>query len=299
MLKQRVERALSSSTFGRIVRHRILGKRLILAYHGLVPDGEPRAGERALFVSQKDFGMQLDVLRQCAEVVSLDRIDDATGDRPLVAITFDDAYQGAVVHGVHELSKRGLPATIFVAPGRLNRHVFWWDALCHAGVQLDAGVRHQALHQLAGSDERVRAWANNMRLKPSDSLPEYARTATVDELQYAAERAGITVGSHTWSHFNLAALAATDVTSEIEFARQWLRAKFGEKAIPWLSYPYGMDSAQVHRAAMRASYTGGLRITGGWHRPHDVDAFARPRMNVPAGLSIDGFRARLIGAVRP
>ncbi|MFL5489465.1 MAG: polysaccharide deacetylase family protein [Gemmatimonadaceae bacterium] len=299
MLKEGVEQALSTRTFGRIVRHRILGKRLILAYHGILPEGETRAGERALFVTERDFGRHLDILGDFADVAPLDKLDEPGDGRPRVAITFDDAYQGAVEHGVRELAKRSLPATIFVAPGRLDRHVFWWDALSQGGAQLDEGVRHQALYRLAGSDERVRRWAAQAHLHWTDSVPEYARTATLDELQRAVKTPGITLGSHTWSHFNLAALAASDVTSEIEFAHDWLRAKFHDKAIPWLAYPYGMDSVYVHRAAAIASCTGGLRIGGGWHDPSEMNAFARPRLNVAAGLSVAGFRARLLGAVLP
>jgi peptidoglycan/xylan/chitin deacetylase (PgdA/CDA1 family) len=299
VLKQRVERALSSSAFGRIVRHRISGKRLILAYHGIVPEGERRAGERALFVDQRDFAVHLDILREIADVTPLDRIDGPGNGRPRVAITFDDAYRGAVVEGVRELAKRGLPATIFVAPGRLNGHVFWWDALSQGSVELNESVKQHALLKLAGSDERVRAWAARIRLPSTDSLPAYAQTATCDELQSAVKNRGITVGSHTWSHFNLASLCAADVTSEIERSRDWLSATFGDSAIPWLAYPYGMDSPEAHRSAVRASYAGGLRIGGGWHRPSEVSPFARPRMNVSRGLSVAGFRARLLGAVRP
>jgi peptidoglycan/xylan/chitin deacetylase (PgdA/CDA1 family) len=299
MLKQRVERALSSSAAGRIVRHRIHGRRLILAYHGIVPEGATHAGERALFVDQRDFAAHLDILREIADVAPLDRIDEAGDGRPRVAITFDDAYRGAVVEGVQELSRRGLPATIFVAPGRLNGHVFWWDALSQGTVDLDESVKHHALNKLAGSDERVRAWAARVRLPSTDSLPAYAQTAACAELRSAVDIPGITAGSHTWSHANLASLDAVDVAAEIERSRDWLRTEFGQKAIPWLAYPYGMDSPEAHRAAASASYAGGLRIGGGWHSPSDVSPFARPRMNVAGGLSIAGFRARLLGTVRP
>jgi len=299
MLKEHVERALSSPAVGRIVRHRIAGRRLILAYHGIVPEGAVRAGERALFVDQRDFAAHLDILGEIADVAPLDRIDEAGNGRPRVAITFDDAYRGAVVEGVHELSRRGLPATIFVAPSRLNGHVFWWDALTQGASDLDESVKRHALNKLAGSDERVRAWAADVRLPSTDSLPAYAVAAADCELRAAVANPGITVGSHTWSHANLASLDPSEVVAEIERARDWLVTEFGQKAIPWLAYPYGMDSPEAHRAAASASYAGGVRIGGGWHVPSHVSRFVRPRMNVPSGLSTAGFRARILGAVRP
>lgn len=297
LLKKRVEQALSWPAVGRLVRHRVRGMRLILAYHGIVPAGAAAAGERSLFIAQRDFAAQLDLLAETADVVPLDRIDEAEDDRPRVAITFDDAYRGAVHEGVRELAARGLPATIFVAPGRLNGHVFWWDSLAHQGLILDGKVRHHALHALAGSDERVRAWAVAINLPSADVLPAYAQTATRAELRDALNVPGITVGSHTWSHANLASLDAAEIAREVERPLNWLRTEFGEKAIPWLAYPYGLDSEEAHRAAADALYAGGLRIGGGWHKASDVSAFARPRFNVPAGLSLAGFRARLTGAM--
>lgn len=299
VLKHHAEQALSSPAAGRMSRHRIKGKRLILAYHGIVPEGAQSAGERALFVAQRDFAAHLDVLAEMADVAPLDRIDESGDGRPRVAITFDDAYRGAVNEGVQELAARGFPATIFVAPGRLNGHVFWWDALSEANRELDETVKGHALHNLGGSDERVRAWATKVRLPCSDALPPYAQTATLAELRQALRYPGITVGSHTWSHANLASLAAADVAAELELSRDWLRTQFGAKAVPWLAYPYGLDSPETHRAAINASYAGGLRIGGGWHSATEVSPFARPRLNVPGSLSLAGLRARLLGAVTP
>jgi peptidoglycan/xylan/chitin deacetylase (PgdA/CDA1 family) len=298
-LKARVERALSSDAAGRMTRHRIRGKRLILAYHGIVPEGETPAGERSLFVNHRDFAEHLDIVAETADVVALDAIDVPGDARPRVAITFDDAYRGAVNEGIQELATRGLPATIFVAPGRLNNHVFWWDSLADGSAVLDEAIRNQALHGLGGSDEQVRSWAARIRLPSSDALPGYAQTATHAELRNALEFSGITVGSHSWSHANLAALGPSELAAELERSRDWLQAAFGEKAIPWLAYPYGIDSEEVHRAAAKAGYVGAMRIGGGWHRTIDVPRLARPRLNVPGSLTVAGFRARLLGVMRP
>jgi len=280
------------------MRHRVREKRLILAYHGIVPDGVSPAGERALFIAQRDFAMQLDALLELVDVTPLDRIDEPADRRPRVAITFDDAYRGAVTVGMQELTKRGLPATIFVSPARLNSHVFWWDALADSQGILDDVIRRLAQNELQGSDERVRLWAAAAGLPALDRLPGYAQTATDTELRTALALSGITVGSHTWSHANLASLSEAEVVVEVKCSRDWLCTEFGEKAIDWLAYPYGLDSKAAHRATAEAGYRGALRIAGGWHRPNDVSPFARPRLNVPAGVSIAGFRARLLGTVR-
>lgn len=296
LVKQPIELAISSPAVGWMTLRRVRGKRLILAYHGIIPEGQAPAGERALFIAQRDFAMHLDMLAGEADVAPLDRIDEPGDGRPRVAITFDDAYSGAVNEGVRELAKRKLPATIFVAPGRLNGHVFWWDALSQGTKALDATVRHHALHELAGADERIRAWAASAALPVSCALPAYARAATRAELSAAVAFAGITLGSHTWSHRNLATLGVSDVVAELRDSREWLHAQFGDKALDWLAYPYGFDSSEVRRAVAEASYVGALRIGGGWHRPAEVSPFARPRFSIGSRLSVAGLRMRLNGA---
>jgi peptidoglycan/xylan/chitin deacetylase (PgdA/CDA1 family) len=199
--------------------------------------------------------------------------------------------------GVRELAARSLPATIFVAPGRLNDHVFWWDALLYQSARLDEKLRKHALYKLGGADERVCAWAARAGIPARYELPAYARTATRAELAAALTFGGITLGSHSWSHPNLASLDTGGVMSEVRRSREWLRAEFGEKAIDWLAYPYGLESAQVRVAVADASYVGALCIGGGWHRASEFSPFARPRFSIGAGLSVAGLRARLQGAL--
>jgi peptidoglycan/xylan/chitin deacetylase (PgdA/CDA1 family) len=297
-LKQPIERALGSSGVTWITRRRLREKRLILAYHGVIPDGAPPAGESALFIPQRRFAAHLDLLSDIADVVSLSQLDEEGDGRPRVAITFDDAYLGAVSEGVHELALRSLPATVFVAPGRLGGHTFWWDALAPATGKLDDRIRHHALSSLAGNEERVREWAARTGLPVQTGLPAYARTATTMQLHSALVHSGLTLASHTWSHSNLAALSAGEILSELDSSCEWLKAEFAGRTINWLAYPYGLDSSAVHQVVASLSYAAALRISGGWHVPQKVSPFARPRLNVSSSLSAAGLRARLLGAVR-
>jgi peptidoglycan/xylan/chitin deacetylase (PgdA/CDA1 family) len=117
------------------------------------------------------------------------------------------------------------------------------------------------------------------------------------KLRTALAHPRITVGSHTWSHANLASLSTREISLELGRCREWLQAEFAEKTVDWLAYPYGLDSSAARRALAASSYTGALRISGGWHTTQSVSRFARPRLNVSAGHSIAGLRARLLGAV--
>lgn len=297
-IKRGAERVLATRAVAWAVRQRTRGKRLILAYHGIRPAGEPASGERALHLDQREFARQLDVLVELAEVVPLDDIDGAEGTRPRVAITFDDAYQGAVVHGVAELATRGLPATIFVAPGLLGSRALWWDALAHPAGELGDRERHHAIHGLQGDHAAVREWACRSGLRWTEELPSHTCCATAAELHGALAVPGIQVGSHSWSHANLAALSPELLAAELSRSGDWLRTECTGRRVSWLAYPYGLHSPRVEAATLAAGYEGALRIEGGWHRRADAGRFSRPRLNVPAGVTVDGFRARVSGALR-
>lgn len=297
LIKRQLEATLASRFVSSVSRQRTKGKRLILAYHGVMPEGASPVGEQSLFVAQRTFAAQLDMLREVADVAPLDRIDEEGDGRPRVAITLDDAYKGAVCEGVTELVKRHLPATIFVAPGLLGGRVFWWDALSSANGVLDISVRDHALNALAGSDMRIRQWASTTELGTTANLPDYARSATVEELRAAVRHPEITLGSHTWSHRNLARLDIAEIVDEVTRSRAALRGQFGSRVIDWLAYPYGFDSVAARQAVAASGYVGALRVEGGWHNSRRTAPYARPRLNVPSDYSVARLKAHVVGAL--
>jgi peptidoglycan/xylan/chitin deacetylase (PgdA/CDA1 family) len=294
-LKHLAERALVAGGIARLARERRRGAALVLAYHNIVPTGAQPAGDASLHLPQSDFARQLDALRKTHDVVALPSLldENAPSDSPRVAITFDDAYAGALRAGVEELALRGMPATIFVAPGLLGIET-WWDVLAPRGDVVPEDIRKHALWQLGGKRDSVLSWRGRpgIPMATNQSLP---RIGTAAELASAGARRGITLGSHSWAHPNLCALSPEELERELSMPLEWLRARFAS-VVPFLSYPYGLHSTAVEEAAARAGYRGAFLVDGSWlpaksNRSH----YALPRFNVPAGLSLDGFRLRVAG----
>ncbi|MEX2284968.1 MAG: polysaccharide deacetylase family protein [Gemmatimonadota bacterium] len=215
--------------------------------------------------------------------------------RPRAIITFDDAYRGSVTAGVAELSKRGLPATIFVAPAFVGGRSFWWDALASADGTIADEIRNRGLTEFGGLDARVRTFALNQGLRERD-LPEHACAATEDELAMAVRTAGVMLGSHTWTHCNLARATDQDVERELRQTMIWLRERY-TSVISWLSYPYGLSRPGVDTIAQRLGYEGAVCIAGGWVRNARLNRYSIPRLNVPSTLTREGFRLRTAGVV--
>ena len=271
---------------------------LVLAYHNVVPDDTPPFGDRPLHLPRRAFVRQIERLLRCHSIVPLDEVlmPAPARSRPRVAITFDDAYRGAVLLGIEELARRGVPASVFVVPGFVGEGPLWWDAVTGESGGIDSGVRAHALERLAGRDRDVRCWAAAQGL-PVRAVPEWGRLASEVELRAATRHPGITLGSHTWSHPNLTRLPPDELRQELSRSLEWLRERY-DRAIPWVSYPYGLTSPDVEAAAVAAGYEAGLALGGGWFAPPSANRYALPRSNVPAGLSLNGFVLRVSGLVR-
>lgn len=273
----------------------------ILAYHNVLPAGSTPSGDLALHVDQARFAEHLDRLTQTHDVVPLCDVfaewDDS--DRPKAVLTFDDAYVGALTVGLGEVTARSLPATVFVAPGLLGAEAFWWDTLASDDRKpLAPSIRHHALSEHAGEQDRVLQWATSENLSRA-SVGSLARPADLNLLRRAAELPGVTLGSHTWGHPNLSALAPQQCRAEVERGHVGLvDALEGRgRVINWLAYPYGLASDAAVTAAGKIM-TGATLVTGGLARqrrrpePHPLRL---PRVSVPRGLSADGLSLRLAG----
>ena len=295
-LKRLLEKGLTARPARWLLRRRSFGRAVILAYHNVVPAGEPITGASGAHVRGEDFRWQMDLLEEfCSVVPLLDLLDPYRGSgksqRLRVAITFDDAYTGTLREALPELARRSLPATVFVPTGLVGEGAFWWDDL---GVSGWEGAR-EPLEELRGETQRIRRWAGRKGLECRPQGPSQT-AASEEELLRASGLPGMTFGVHTVGHPNLTRLSAFEVRRELEDARSWLL----DRDIPFsdcLAYPYGLVSREVVRVARELDFRAGVTITGGWVPKGPVDVFSLPRLNIPAGLTRENFLLRLFGVL--
>ena len=293
------ERTLVGMRAPRLLRFARSRAGVVVNYHNVVPDGQPAGGDRSLHISRSDFARQLDVLMETHEVTGLPSLIEAggsDGSSPSAAITIDDGYRGALTVGLRELRSRGLPCTIFVPPALLGAEALWWDALAPEGPGgLPTPLREEALTLAGGRPEDVWSWAARRGLERRPQ-PPHAGLVGEDELGDVVRREGVTVGAHGWTHANLAVLGGKELEDELGRPLNWLKERFGAAFVPWLSLPYGRSTEQVVSTAVEAGYRGVLDISG-----RLLEAELRnqdrtvPRINIPAGLTVDGFRLRTAG----
>lgn len=271
-------------------------RRLILAYHDVSEFSGAPPGDRSLHLPLLSFRKQLDEIERVGlPIIALAESDSVSA--PHVVLTFDDACFGAVRHGMVELASRGVPATVFVAPGLLGCPSPWWDRLADpVSGEIPAASRQEALIRHRGRHDEVLRGADESRWPIQPPTTE-CRIATAADIATALRtHPGLTLGAHSWGHPNLSALSGVELEAELLKPLEWLRRQWPDRTIPWLAYPYGLQTPQVRSAAGTAGYSGALLVSGGWHRHHAPrDVFGTPRLNVSSGLSLRGFRVRLAG----
>ncbi len=294
LAKRAVESLLGGENRTRARLRQLRGVRFVLAYHNVVATHlPPVGGDQSLHLPLHRFREQLDVLAALGiPVVAVDAplAPDAT---PTAAITFDDAYAGVCEHAIPELQRRGIPATIFVTPGLLGARAPWWDCLASPELgAVPASMRAQALWESRGEGEAILAHARTSGWPLHTPLPVH-RIASEEELTAAMATAPLlSLGVHTWSHPNLAALDKETIASELSRTASWLRERFPTRWIPEVAYPYGLFTELASSVAAEVGLRAGWRVEGGGCTAQDAP-FARPRLNITPGLSAAGFRMRL------
>lgn len=263
----------------------------ILAYHNVIEPSATGRGDASLHLPLPAFLRQVERLARTHDVVPLDEaVRPRRSGRPRAVLTFDDAYRGAVTLALPQLARRGLPATVFVAPGLLGAASTWWDELGAAG-RLSDTRRDEALHAHGGRTGAVRAAL--LRNTAVPRLPDTFGIATAAELHEHC-RNGVTLGSHSWSHEHLPSLTERELRDNLSRTLAWLHAS-GLLWSPWLSLPYGAGSDLVERVALEVGHAGVLRVDGGLAGTGGPTRL--PRVNVPAGLSVRGLELRASGLV--
>ena len=294
VLKRVGERFLAASPLPGMSLRGKRGRSIVLAYHDVCADSEAGQGDRSLHLKRSDFAEQLDYLVRHFDVVPVDNaLREARSSRPRVAITFDDAYRGALTHGVAELRTRTLPATVFVAPDLIGDVSPWWDQVEGSASGLPDAFRATALTECRGFSKEVLAAAAGEGLTVAP-LRHELRIATEAELASAVAN-GLDVGVHTWSHPNMQLLTDDELSGECRRAFDWLSSRYAGTR-KWISYPYGLFDRRVAAACQQTGFEFGFAVSGGWTRTPPADPFAIPRVNIPAGISLAGFALRVTGA---
>ena len=193
--KRRIERILSRSLPTR------RGRRVVLCYHSIHPSKGFASATPVLFEEQIEW------LQDHCEIVSFSSISQlppaANGDRPVVAITFDDGYADNHAYALPILLAHDVRATIFVTTGLLDRDPEVVD-------------RFRRLWSASTDEVRGLSWSQVSELRES----------------------GFEIGAHTRSHPKLSMIGEARAAEEISSSKATIEDHLEEPVLVF-AYPFG------------------------------------------------------------
>jgi peptidoglycan/xylan/chitin deacetylase (PgdA/CDA1 family) len=191
-----------SEHIGPLLGRPVQARCIVLAYHS-VP-----AAQRVLFIQQ------MEMLRKQAKIVHADIQALPEQGGHYVAVTFDDGYEDIVENALPELSKRGMPSTIFIITELLGCKRNWE----HRGGEDTSEVRLMSPEQL--------------RNLPADL---------------------VRIGSHTMTHAFLPRLDAEKMREELSGSRVKLE-RLLNRDVKTFALPYGAYNETVLQISREAGY---------------------------------------------
>jgi peptidoglycan/xylan/chitin deacetylase (PgdA/CDA1 family) len=300
-----------------------VGRGAILLYHRVT---ELANDPWTLAVPPKAFADQMAMLARhttCLPLTEfLKRRAEGSLPRNATAVTFDDGYADNLKEALPLLERHGIPATVFILTGFVGGEMEpWWDRLEQAvfatrdlpdrlelavedarvswtrPAELDHADRlalHLMLYEaVIGLDSEPREAALLQLWRQLGTAPKLRpshRALTLDELHELAAHELITIGAHTRSHPQLAAIPADRQAEELATSKATLETWLG-RTVDLVAYPHGAHDETTCRLAaelgFRAGFTTEPRVV-----PHRLAPFRIPRINIEAQDS-QSFAAQL------
>lgn len=228
---------------------------VLLNYHRI---GDPDALEpeaRLHTIDAVEFERQVELVTERAAVISLDHVVEGAVERPSVIFTFDDVSYGARA-GIERLRSAQLPYAAFVCGslaerGHGERDKVYELVTAHHPKYLRSRAA-EVFGELVGDDFDFYRFTKSAAVPPDVvavelidplfrelgvelprrylSWDEVARELLTDPLAI--------VGSHGWSHANLAAFSADAIQSDVERCHLAFESTLGHRPVHY-AVPFG------------------------------------------------------------
>jgi peptidoglycan/xylan/chitin deacetylase (PgdA/CDA1 family) len=220
-LNQTMKRA--AVTAGRLMpRPDTSTRRVVFCYHSVHPDRSYVSTKPEVFERHIQWLNEHCRLASLADVVGAAAVSH--NGKPVVAITFDDGYEDNHSYALPILVKYETPATFFITAGLVDR---------------DPAVlrRFQQLLGCGPDDVAPLDWAQVRELRDS----------------------GMDIGSHTYSHPNLARLSREETEEELRTSRDLISDRLGAP-IDLFAYPFGKPRVHFTSTTTEVARATGYRV---------------------------------------
>ncbi|MHC4941797.1 MAG: polysaccharide deacetylase family protein [Planctomycetota bacterium] len=343
MLKHRLKMGLKSTLAGaglatgawRLAnRLNPCGRVTILTLHCV---GHPKGSDYLpsyMKLSEKRFDHLLGSLARSFDMIglkeALQRLETGEKGSNCVVITLDDGYRDNLTHALPLLKKHGVPATIFLEAGAVDRrsltwiHKFFFTDRCkdsayiadeyarrthdeglskrlRAAILQEEDMEYAVKRILKYEADRIeRDQIFDSLFKESGGDEQQALDAAYlnwDEVKTMAREEGISFGCHTVSHPILSSLTKEETRLEIREARKLIEEHTG-LAVDTFAYPWGRPwdfNDETVEVLKEEGFCCGLALDNLSARPGRCDFFRMSRFAVSSDLNLADIVAQASG----
>ncbi len=335
-VKKIIKRSLQhiAATFGHHTRHSKEPELLVLMYHRILPQNDPRAlrEEPGMMVTPNTFRLHLELVKQHFKIVSLsDWVALKKAGKPLpdkaCAITFDDGWADNYQYAFPILNELQVPATIFLVADMIGTsQCFWPERLTNimaaiatrysqhwshpelAWLQPEGGYKfnetpptsEEITVLIAGLKAYSDTEMHNRLTHIEDTLQLNTGDLSVSLLnwQQIDEMLAsnlVSIGSHTCHHIRLNnTIPTTQMREEIVNSKQLIEKHTG-KTVDAFCYPNG-DYCPEAVALVEQNYATAVTTQSGWNTQHtNMHLLQRIGIHQDATADKTAFLARISG----
>ncbi|MBP1859560.1 peptidoglycan/xylan/chitin deacetylase (PgdA/CDA1 family) [Rhizobium herbae] len=242
--------------------------------------------------------------------------------QPVAVFTLDDGYRNNLEHAAPVFARHGVPFTVFVAGGFVDRtDILWWEVLAELLNQKKSVRFHfdeietlptESLQQKQAAFDRIAAFIHAIdEATAVDRLKTMAASQGVDALKLTADlaldEAGLktliqnplaSLGAHTISHRALARLSDDIARDEMDRSARRVERMTGHRPAS-IAYPYGYAgtvSPRDHGLARDLGFTTAVTTQPGT-LTDTVDRTALPRISLNGHFQKAGHVSALASGI--
>ena len=293
---------------------------IVLMYHSVAPKDDASYIDPPNHMTPELFERQMVYLKRNRNVVSYSSLVEsilAGKDPPAgtVCISFDDGYRDNLTVAAPILQRLGLPATLFIATGYVEREQMQWADVLHCHFRFRT-AHSLALPELGGgaadlSDARARRTARaelhgrlltatiaqredllahvQRQLQPDGGRPPRISLNWDDVRDLCRRFPAFELGGHTRDHIDLSIHAGDLASAEISGCTQDLARETGITPRDF-AFPYERWCAATRDLIRDAGWRSAAGAGKGVRVDSDSDVFVIPRINAPSSMTALRFK---------
>ena len=305
---------------------------VVLTYHRIAKVGVDQFYDPIISATPDSFRAQIDWLRNRTQILTLKELDARVQNggpwkEPAAFVTFDDGYRDNFDMAVPILRELRVPATFFIPTEFVESPKLpWWDYVAYVikktqkrffklrrnrtGDQAPISIDLSQFSQGDTIRAIIRAFLDKTIADEPwflEQLAESAEVAVEEQIlgrelfmswdqvrQLAGSELGLSIGSHTHSHRQLARLDEQSQRHELALSKQILESHLGHE-IQSLAYPYGWPGTYDNATKFivrEMGYRLAFSSRPGVNRPGSLDAYEINRIGVGSSNTLVLLRAR-------